>query len=268
MQNGPYIAERMMPQLVQAACERRDIAWQGFSDDWVQRMQRGDTVRWIVGYKFDVNASAAGHLAEDKVATYAALAAAGVPAIEHYLVRAVPNDPTQWNMHLPITDGPVVIKPLDGTGGRAVERYESVSAGLEAVHHSGEPAWAICPYYDLQTEYRLIMLDGKLLLSLQKTRPTYRGELKLFNLGYGAVAVDVTDQAVLQQLTGIAAQVMRTMSLRLAAVDIARTAAGDLRVLEVNDGITLEHYLRQSREYQSRAANVYDAAVAAMFGQD
>jgi glutathione synthase/RimK-type ligase-like ATP-grasp enzyme len=256
-----------MPQLVQAACQQRDITWQGFSDDWVQRMQRGDTVRWIVGYKFDVNTSAAGHLAEDKVATYAALSAAGVSAIEHYLVRAVPNDPTQWNMHLPITDGPVVIKPLDGTGGRAVERYESVEAGVHAVHHSGEPAWAISPYYDLQTEYRLVMLDGRLLLSLEKTHPTYRGELKLFNLGYGAVAVGITDQAVLQQLTDIATKVMRTMSLRLAAVDIARTAAGDLRVLEVNDGITLEHYLRQSDEYKNRAADVYSAAVEAMFAQ-
>ena len=73
---------------------------------------------------------------------------------------------------------------------------------------------------------------------------------------------DVTDQALLAALTGMAAEVMQAMSLRLAAVDIAETAAGEFKVLEVNDGITLEHYLRQGFK------EVYNVAGADGTGRD
>ena len=87
----------------------------------------------------------------------------------------------------------------------------------------------------------------------------------MFNLGYGAVAADVTDSALLAELTDLAERTMQATALRLAAVDIVRTAAGELRVLEVNDGIMLESYLRQSPEFKNRAVTVYDAVVEAMF---
>ena len=263
---GPYIAERLVPQVVRDICARRGIAYQSFSDDWVLRLQKGDDVRWVVGYRFDVNTSAAGQLAQDKVATYMTLAAAGVPAIEHYLIRSVPHDPKEFQYDLNgLGNGLVVIKPLDGTGGRAVERYESLEEALAMVHQSEEPAWAISPYYDLQAEYRLIMLDGSLLLALEKTGPSMRGQLKLFNLGYGALAADITDETLLQELKGIAGAVMQATALRMAAVDIVRMQDGSLRVLEVNDGVKLEHYMLQSEDYEKRAVNVYDAVIAAMF---
>jgi len=263
---GPYISQRLVPQTVRDICARRGIACQSFSDDWVLRLQKADEVRWVVGYRFDVNTAAAGQLAQDKVATYMTLAAADIPAVEHYLIRSVPHDPQEFHYeHHGLEGRPVVVKPLDGTGGRAVERYESIGEALTMVHQSEEPAWAVSPYYELQAEYRLIMLNGKLLLALEKTQPTMRGTLKLFNLGYGAVAADITDDALLAQLTDIATKVMRATALKLAAVDIVLLQDGDLRVLEVNDGIKLEHYMLQSDEYKNRAVNVYDAVVQAMF---
>ena len=63
----------------------------------------------------------------------------------------------------------------------------------------------------------------------------------------------------------MAGQVMRALSLRLAAVDIVRTDDGELRVLEVNDGIMLENYALQSAGYKDRATAVYDAVVTALF---
>ncbi len=266
MQNGPYIKARTLPEIIRSICRNQGINFQSFSNDWVLRLEKDNTVRWIVGYKFDVNLAASGQLAQDKVATYMALRAASVPAIEHYLVRSMPHDPTQWHLNLPdLDDQPVVLKPLDGTGGRAVERFASLAEAIQTAQYSGEPAWAVSPHYDLQSEYRLVMLDGRLLLSLEKTQPTTRGDLKLFNLGFGAVATDIIDTSLLTDLTNIAGQVMRVLSLRLAAVDIVRTADNILRVLEVNDGITLEHYAAQSTEYQKRVKAVYDAITIALF---
>ncbi|HSX06445.1 MAG TPA: ATP-grasp domain-containing protein [Candidatus Saccharimonadia bacterium] len=268
MQHGPYIQDRALPNIIRDACRMQGINLQAFSNDWVLRLEKNGQIRWIVGYKFDINLSASGQLAQDKVATYTALNAANIPAIEHYLVRSVPHDPTQWHLDLPKLDGQaVVLKPLDGTGGRAVERFESLAGALQVAQHSGEPAWAISPHYNLQAEYRLVMLDGKLLLSLEKTQPVAHGKLKMFNLGHGAVAADIVDESLVLRLQTMATQVMQTLSLRFAAVDIVCVNTNDLRVLEVNDGITLEHYARQSAEYKKRATKVYETAVAALFAE-
>ena len=266
MQTGPYIAERFMPKQVAAYCQRSSIDFQAFSDDWVLRLTRDGKTRWIVGYKFDVNRSGAGEVAQDKVATYAALNAAGIDATPHYLVRSLPLELIHAdNLHRTLDGVPVVAKPLEGTSGRDVTRFGTIDEALAMIRSSGEPAWAVSPHYELQAEYRLVMLDGGVLLSYEKSQPTLRGDLKLFNLAYGAVVIDIGNEALLAQLSSIASRVMEATALRVAAVDIVRKLDGSLEVLEVNDGISMEHYARQSHEYETRAGAVYDAIVAAMF---
>ncbi len=266
MQTGPYIAERLMPQTIAAYCQEMGIDFQAFSDEWVLRLGKNAICRWVVGYRFDLNQSAASELAQDKVASYAALTASDIVAVPHYLVRSLPHELIHVaNLHSLLDGQSVVVKPLDGTGGRAVERFETLSQALQMIRGVDEPAWAVSPYYDLRAEYRLIMLDNEALLIYEKTQPTYRGNLKLFNLGHGAIAKEVADDILRTQLITIAQRVMRAMSLRLAAVDIVRMADGALWVMEVNDGICMEHYARQSVPCKERAAGIYEAIIGAMF---
>lgn len=265
MQTGPYIADRLMPRVVEDYAKRTDVIFHAYSDEWVLRLTRDNVTRWIVGYKFDLNQSAAGELAQDKVATYTSLVAAGIPAVPHYLVRSLPQELIHIKELHDILDGfPVVAKPLEGTGGREVVHLDTIDQALDMIRGSGEPAWAVSPHYDLQAEYRLIMLDGNSLLTYEKTQPAWRGELKLFNLGFGAVAVDIEDGALLKELLPIAERVMQATALRLAAVDLVRLPDNSLQVLEVNDGISMEHYARQSTEYKARAARVYETITDAM----
>lgn len=266
MQIGPYVSERILPRIVEAYCSRAGIEFRSFSDDWVLRLTKGATTRWVVGYTFDLNGTAAGELAKDKVATYAALTAADVPVIPHYLVRSLPHELIHVrDLHEVLNGHAVVAKPLEGMGGRSVLRFDALEQALDMVRGSGEPAWAVSPHYDLQAEYRLIMFDDAVQLAYEKTNPSYRGKLKLFNLNYGAVAADIADGALLERLSAIARRAMQVTTLRFAAVDIVRMPDGSLCVLEVNDSISMEHYARQSAEYKKRAATVYDTIVTAMF---
>jgi len=266
MQTGPYIAERLMPKIIAAYCERAGLSFRAFSDEWVLRLAHGDVTRWVVGYKFDLNGSAASEVAQDKVATYAALDAASLAAIPHYLVRSLPHELIHVReLHLELDGVPVIAKPLQGTAGRDVSLFHTVSEALAMIRASGEPAWALSPHYDLQTEYRLIVLDDEVLLAYEKTEATERDGLKLFNLSLGAVPVDIENDGLLAQLTDIARQVMRTLALRLAAVDIVRLSDGALKILEVNDGISMEHYARHSTVNKQRTVEVYEAIVAATF---
>lgn len=262
MQSGEYIVDRLLPEMVHQACQRQDIAFQSFSDDWVLRLQRADQARWVLGYKFDLNAAAASGVAQDKVAAYQVLADAGVPALKHLLVRSVASQPLPVHELRQAFGGrPVVIKPLTGTGARGVQKCDNVAIALEQIAADPEPAWAVSPHVAVTAEYRLIVMDGQVLLAYEKTRPTEREGLLLFNLGTGAVAKDVEISNTIQS---IALEAMRVLNLRLAAVDIIKTGQ-EYTILEVNDGMMMENYARQSPAHKNRAQNIYDAIVEKMF---
>jgi glutathione synthase/RimK-type ligase-like ATP-grasp enzyme len=71
-----------------------------------------------------------------------------------------------------------VVKPNEGTGGVDVFRV-STNAELEAAvtavfsHHS---ALAISPYYEIEKEYRVILLNGTALLVYSKDIPMLTGD--------------------------------------------------------------------------------------------
>lgn len=266
MKQGQYITERLLPIFVREAASRQGIACSTLSDDWVLQLQRGAETKWILGYQFDLNLAAASAVAQDKVATHLLLKQFGIDSIEHYLVRSLPHQAIHEKRLVELFGNkPFVIKPLDGTGGRGVQKVSSATQAAEIINESDEVAWAASPYYELTTEYRVVMLDGQALVSYEKTEPTSLHGLALFNLGLGAKAVDITDNLLLAKLCDIAARSCTAASLRLAAADIASTTDGRLVVIELNDGIMMENYARQSPENKDRAAGVYDAIVQAMF---
>ncbi|MEO6761811.1 MAG: hypothetical protein ABI220_05625 [Candidatus Saccharimonadales bacterium] len=267
MQAGEYIVDRILPEMVKAASKRHQINCQLFSDDWVIKLSKGDKSRWILGYRFDINAAAASGLAQDKVATYQVLTDAGIPALQHVLARSVASQPMP-ETELTQTFGysPVVMKPLSGTGGRGVQLQPDVRQALLAIGADAEPAWALSPYREVYSEYRLILLDGRVLLSYEKIGPTKRGGLKLFNLGLGAVARDIAPEKLNPKLSQLAASAVDELGLRLAAVDVIRTDQ-ELEILEVNDGLMMENYASQSGENKDWATDIYDEVITQMFEQ-
>ena len=266
MQQGQYIQTRLLPTFVRQAAKIHNIACESMSDDWVLRLSTDLEIRWVLGYQFDLNSAAASALTSDKVATYVALNAVGIDAARHVVLRSLPNDNMSDILnHLDFADMPFVIKPLSGTSGRGVQKVSNRTTAVAKIEASNEVAWAASPYYEIISEYRSVMLDDQTLLSYKKTHPVLAHGLKLFNLGMGAVATDVPDMNMVERLDKLSKQTCKALSLRAAAVDIIELADGSLLVLEVNGGIMMENYARQSDEYKARAERVYDAIVQAMF---
>lgn len=265
MKAGQYIVDRYLPEFVEAVAATRGVHADVMSDGWVIRLTRELTRRWVVGYQFDLNTTAASAVAQDKVATYLALEGAGLAAVPHVLVRSLPHEPDIGAHLRGKFDGPLVIKPLDGTGGRGVHLAGNVDEAVAFIQARDEVAWAASPWLNVTAEYRAIVLDGRVLLTYEKTGAVELQGLRFYNLGMGALAQDIASDTLCKELMAIALGSCDQLGLRLAAVDIIRTADDKLRVLEVNDGIMMENYARQSAEYKNRAAGVYDAIVAAMF---
>lgn len=249
MKRGQYILDRWMVGMIEDICRENGIAFVSYSDDWLLELNKDGVHRRIIGYKFDINSSAASSIAGDKVAAWQLLNGHAVPAVEHQLVRTKAGASDDWG-----TAGTkLVIKPLDGTSGHAVALLaEPNDAFSYMADHPTIAAWTVAPYYDINSERRFIVLDDAVLLQYEKESKEING-LKMFNLGLGAKAKDTIATEEEQHLA-IAA--VRAVGLRLAAVDIIDTPLG-YKVLEVNDGIMMENYMRQSDANRMTAKHVY-----------
>lgn len=258
MQSGQFITERLMPKMIRAICEERNISFTSFSDDWLLHLEKDGKMARVLGYKFSLNDSVAGNIAQDKVASYELLKYYTVPAIPHYLIRTKAGE-TDWKK-LPWHDG-MVVKPLSGTSGHGVAKLSSTNEAEAWMGKWGIEAWAASPYIDIKREIRLVLLDEELLLAYEK-QPVEIDGLKFFNLGKNAIAVDY--QPADSEIE-LAKKAKKALGLRLCAADIVELTDSSWQVLEVNDGIMMENYARQSAEYTTTTRQVYQRIIKAVF---
>lgn len=260
MQDGEVIASRHLDVLVPEIADELGIDCRAFSDNWIYQLAQGATRAEIFGYKFGINGAAAAAIAADKVATSEVLNHAHIPAIEHVLIHNYQGNLKPYGM----VPGEVVAKPLSGSGGWGVQKFANQSEAERVIAQSSRFAWAISPYYKITREMRIIMLDGKILLAYEKIEPTIRDGLRMFNLGAGAKPLDIEPHETLASMVSGA---MTALNLRLASVDVVETESGDYYIMEVNDGIMMEHYMRQSVEHRARGKAVYTKIIKALISK-
>jgi len=257
MQDGEVVASRYLDVLIPEIASELGIRCRSFSSNWVHQLENGDRRAEIFGYKFGINGAAAAAIAGDKVATSDILNQAGVPAINHVLIHNRQGSLQRYGS----VAGEVVVKPLSGSGGWGVQKFASQRDAEEMIAESARFAWAVSPYRDIAREIRMIVLDGEILLAYEKTSPIVREGLKMFNLGAGARPLDIEPH---QTLSDMARQAMYALNLRLASIDVVELAGGEYQIMEINDGIMMEHYMRQSEDHRQRGKQVYTKIMKAL----
>lgn len=179
---------RLIDKIVAELCSEMDIKLENLSYGWVLQLSKDGKVRHITRSYFDHNPQASSEIANDKYATYEVLKSQNIPVIEHMLVF---NPATRYE-YIPekgiwsiieeqfIKYGAIVVKPNNEYQGRGVELCFSVKeleiAIQKLFQNYGEIS--ICPYYDIQTEYRTFYLNGEVLLIYGKTKPFVIGDGK------------------------------------------------------------------------------------------
>jgi glutathione synthase/RimK-type ligase-like ATP-grasp enzyme len=133
---------------------------------------------FLVGQDWGLNLQATVTLTTDKVLTSKCLEMAGVPHVSHYelpnLASAQPL--LEQLLETPQTNGTLVLKTRSGSGGHSVQRCSSwpdVERYLAKVECRN---LCVCPFEDIEKEYRVFCLHGKPLLSYLKARPQIHGD--------------------------------------------------------------------------------------------
>ncbi|MBW4717082.1 ATP-grasp domain-containing protein [Saccharothrix obliqua] len=250
---------RFVAQIEQAgAAAGARVRWH--SDHWLAELVAGDRRVLLIGQVFPLNNAAAAQIATDKVATFELLTAGGVRAVPHRLLRfaglADPLGFTRTAVGLP-----AVLKPHRESSGVDVLRARDDVEAREHLHHLSVRyrAIAVSPFLDVAEEYRVVVLDDVVLLVYRKAIAP--GEWR-HNLRFGARPDLAVDPATTAELSTVARNAMRVLDLRFASVDVVAVAGG-LSVLEVNSGVTLEHFSQAGDRHHDIATAVYRAAVRA-----
>ncbi|MGJ5175491.1 RimK-like protein [Bradyrhizobium oligotrophicum] len=165
-------------------CAERGIALDVREDGWLLILGDAPRRHFIFGYDFGLNSAVAHRLACDKAATASLLAASGIPAIPHAFVLAPAltgaREP-DWPSILELLESHpkgLVVKPNEGTSGRAVTRATTAAelkGSLTRIFATGASA-AIAPLLQIADEVRVILLDDVPLIVYRKQRPVVSGD--------------------------------------------------------------------------------------------
>ena len=174
-----------MVKIIKEICAEKNIMCEGYSYDWILRLTGNSKTVFIYGYQFENNSATAQLICTDKCATSELLLSQNIPAVKHSFFMS-PTDLQyigvngNWQRMLDLLQqhGRLVCKPNEGTGGMDVYLVASALDLERAVNQifAHYKSMAICPFLEIDQEYRAILLDGKVKLIYTKQRPTIMGD--------------------------------------------------------------------------------------------
>lgn len=134
------------------------------------------TGTFLVGQDWGLNLQATVTLTTDKVLTSKCLGMAGVPHVPHY-------DLPHWTSAQPLLEqllekqsGTLVLKTRSGSGGHSVQRCSTWPAVERYLAKVDCTNLCVCPFENIEKEYRVFCLHGKPWLSYLKARPRVWGD--------------------------------------------------------------------------------------------
>ena len=304
--------ERTIVTLLREIALENGYDYRTFSHDWVKAFTKGEKSMYVYGYNFPINCTTFTQIANDKACTSEILSANGIPNVEHSYFMS-PNDihyvkylgvEGNWKQMTALLEryGKIICKPNSGTGGAGLKIVEDEGDLEKAVSElfANESTMCICPYYDIQNEFRVIILDGKVQLIFRKVRPHIIGNGKdniaslcaqsgkkadasigidmayipkdgekveigwKHNLGQGSSPEVISDGDVYDEVSRLAQKTLSLLGGRFASVDCV-SIDGKYRVLEVNSGVMMDNFALSSKDNYIKAKSIYKAAVDKYF---
>lgn len=299
--------------IIKEICDEENINFNILSKDWIITLEKNNKVKYIAGYKFDLNNHGLGMILDDKYAMYDVLKYNNLPIINHYITYR-DNNLNDYaigcNSYDYVLDlfykfnKSIVLKPNNGTCGVGVYHIEDEDKLLEVYTKLLEKNFSIsvCPFYDIETEFRTIILKDKVKLLYGKIRPIIVGDGKStiyellrsfnyeyfkdynesnkneilkkdevyeydwkFNLSRGSKMFKNINQEVYDKISSLALKTAKIVGLGFGSVDIIKTKDGKFYIMEINSGVMMENFIKQDNNGYDIAKDIYKCAVEEMF---
>ena len=176
---------RRFVKIISEICEEENIALQSFSYDWIFSLFKNGVYNYIIGYQFGLNSSSVHSICCDKSAASEIMNSFNIPNVEHVFFMSPVNqkyisDNGNWMKLVGLLNKhkELVCKANEGTGGNQVFRVSNQFELENAVYKIflKSRSMAVSPYYNIDNEFRIIVLDGIIRLIYSKKRPCITGD--------------------------------------------------------------------------------------------
>ncbi len=288
-------------EIIKEICNEENIELITYQGNWLKELRKDNKTRFIVGYKFSLNNQSIGIVVDDKGLFYDTLCNKLPIIIHHVLFHNYDSDEILDLFHK--YNDKVIIKGNNGTCGREVFKIENEKRLFNMIDRLFENQYSIslCPYYDIEKEYRLIVLNNDVKLVYSKENPIVIGdgiktvkELLIdfnssyysfnqvenenyipksgekviveyrFNLSNGARVNKNIDSELKNKLIDLAKEVIKETNLSFGSIDIVQTTSNELLIMEANSGVMMNNYLLQTND-REMVKNIYKEAIISMF---
>ncbi len=295
-------------RIIREVCADLGIECDVLSEGWIVLLQAYGRKGFIYSYSFGINEDSAAKICTDKYATFLILSQEGIPVVQYELIytqiyRYRGNTSGNWKKILEFFykhGRKIVVKPNKGASGKKVYFVENEVQLEKAVSDllSDFSQIVLSPFYEVNCEYRVVVLDEKVELIVRKDIPYIEGDGKstiyelLFTHDINNPEVyenlsrknkllshilekgkriyllqhhNLTKGAKVKiierkpQIEGIALRAMKALNLRFGSVDIIETRSNKYLILEVNPGVTLVSVAIQGN--YCKVKNIYKRAI-------
>ena len=289
-------------QLIKDICEEENIKFSLISNNWIIVLEKDDEIHYISGTKFDLNNYVSANICNDKYACFSALNYHNIPVCTHHILyedskrEEIENIFNHYNKD-------VVLKKNTGSYGVDMYHIKDMNELLSKMKElfTYNKSVSILPYYNIKSEYRVIVLNNKVELIYGKKRPIVIGdgihtvyELLLefnkpffkdidhtnldyileenktyeyswqHNISKGAIPYKVNDKELIDKLSSIAVNATKKLNLNFVSVDIVELDNNELKVIEVNSGV-VTNIADYFEDGEALAHRIYKKAILSMF---
>lgn len=301
-------------EIINQVCKELNIQVNWVSKDYVAILKKDNQCKFITGYKFSNNDHAIGNILDDKFATCDVLNNFNIPVCEHKIFYNNKNQndyAKDCNSYENLVEyfeknnKSIVVKSNSGTCGNNVYRVNNIDE-LSKIYQKFENnySYVACPYYNIITEYRAIVVNGKVMLLYGKVKPVVFGDGKScirelllkfnpkffksidlsdekynvilqqneyyeynwkFNLSQGANITLEIDKDVKDKILEIVSDVTSKLNIKFASIDTILTSDGNIRILEINSGVMMKNFIELYSDGENIAKNIYKEAIESLF---
>ena len=307
------LKNRPIWKIINEICTEENIKMKTLSYGYITELEKNGIKKRMVGNSLEINSANSYKIASDKYATYEMLKAYNIPTIKHHMVFNPETRSDFYNNEIERAkevffenNKIVILKSNDSSEGKFVFKIQDEKELEDTILNlfkEKKDTLSICPFYEIDYEYRAVFLDGEILFIYQKEKPYVIGngndtleklienaeilefykELDLnyvpkknervevswkHNLSRGALPTIITDIKLKKELETLAIDAGKAVGVSFATVDIVHTKKEGLLVMEINSSVCMDKFSEKFENGYNIAKDVFKKAISKMFQND
>ena len=260
--------------IIDKICEEKGIDEKFLSYGWIRELKKDGKITHIVRNNFDLNPASCTDIVNDKYATYEVLKENNISTLEYNIIfnpktrQEFSKDiEKEVNKYFKLYNGKVVLKTNNSSEGKGVFLFENetelISKIKELFYEEKENSVNICPFEDIEEEYRAVYLDDEILCLYRKEKAANNWK---HNLANGAVPKEVSKlDENKNKILEISMKAAKAVNARFVTIDISKTIDGRLFVMEINGSVCMSKFAENFPNGYEITKNIYEKAIDAMF---